>query len=941
MKKEKCYVLDMFPYPSGDGLHVGHPKGYIATDIYSRYKKMNNFDVIHPMGWDAFGLPAEQYAIKNKINPKQAVEKNIANFKSQLEKINLDYDWGREISTTDPKFYKWTQWIFKQLYKKGLAFESFEPINWCPSCKTGLANEDLEGNACERCGTVVEKKPLRQWNLKITNYADRLISDLDTLNNWPEWVKTAQKNWIGKSEGSEIDFRIVGEKEINFSEENSSGLVGYGTSIDMNVSYSFENEFKIFTTRADTLFGCTYTVLAPEHKLVKELLEDSGNKNVLQNKEEVKKYLEEVKLKTDIERGAEGKEKTGVKLEGVMAINPANQKEVPVYIADYVLASYGTGAIMAVPAHDERDFEFADKYGIEIKNVVTPKDIYRGIVVGTTLKDNLSFKKELDSNNIKYELATSKISGREQIRFEGNKKDLDVLIPIIQENIIEGNWVDILGSQSIILLKNSINVDYMNNQQEWFDKMNVKESFLNGQKNFWHLLYKNDFLKPFLCYSEEGLLINSEEFDGLTSEEARTKITEYVGGKVVTKYKLRDWVFARQRYWGEPFPVVYATNENGERDVNAGPIMVADSELPVLLPAVESYEPTGTGESPLAIIDSFVNVYGYTNDDGEFVSVKNEDEKVAGQEIKLFKRETNTMPQWAGSSWYYLRFLDPHNDNFLIDPKVESEWQTKDNKTVDVYVGGDHATRHLIYARFWHKFLYDIGVVTTLEPFNRLEFLGFILAEDGTKMSKSKGNTINPDTIVDEYGSDAFRIYEMFMAPFEATAVWSTSSIKGVKRFVERVEKLKNNTGIPCADENIIHQTVKKVGEDIESFKFNTCVSQLMICLNTFEEKGCSKEELENFLKILAPFAPTLCKDYLKSDWPTYDENKLVANTVNIALQINGKLRATFQAELNTDDEAVKELAKNTDAYKKYILEEKVEIKKIIVVKNKIVNIVI
>ena len=864
--KKKCYILDMFPYPSGDGLHVGHPKGYIATDIYSRFKKMNGYDVIHPMGWDAFGLPAEQYAIKNKINPKQAVEKNISNFKSQLEKINLDYDWDRELSTTDPKFYKWTQWIFKQLYKKGLAFESFEPINWCPSCKTGLANEDLEGNACERCGTIVEKKPLRQWNLKITEYADRLIEDLDTLTAWPEHVKTAQKNWIGKSEGSEIDFKIVGDKEISFSNNDNSDLVGYGSNISMDTKYFYEDTFKIFTTRADTLFGCTYTVLAPEHALVKGLLEDKDSKNILQNKKEVQDYIELVKSKTDIERGAEGKEKTGVKLEGVMAINPVNQKEIPVYIADYVLASYGTGAIMAVPAHDERDREFAEKYNIEIIKVIYQNDgIFR-------------------------------------------------------------------------------------------DSVNVKSN------------------------TELGNLINSGQFDGLKSEEAREKITEYVGGKVVTKYKLRDWVFARQRYWGEPFPIVYETKINEmigevERDFEKSPIMVADSELPVLLPPVESYEPTGTGESPLAIIDHFVNVYGYLNEESEFISIKNMESnldieklealsKEIGKEIKLFKRETNTMPQWAGSSWYYLRFLDPHNENFLIAPEIEKEWQTKsseqdgekNSKTVDVYVGGDHATRHLIYARFWHKFLYDIGVVTTLEPFNRLEFLGFILAEDGTKMSKSKGNTINPDSVVDEYGSDAFRIYEMFMAPFEATAVWNTSSIRGVKRFVERVEKLKNkiedniknNTeNLPCSNQNIIHQTIKKVGVDIENFKFNTCVSQLMICLNEFEEKGCSKEEFENFMGILAPFAPTLCKDYLKVEWPKYDENKLVANIVNIALQINGKLRATFEAELNTDDEVIKDLAKNTEAYIKYILEAKdeneksVEIKKIIVVKNKIVNIVI
>ncbi len=797
--KKNIYILDMFPYPSGDGLHVGHPKGYIATDIYARQKKMAGYNVVHPMGWDAFGLPAEQYAIKNKIHPSIAVEKNIANFKDQLNRINLDYNWDREISTTDPKFYKWTQWIFKQLYKKGLAFESFEPINWCPSCKTGLANEDLDGNVCERCGTVVEKKPLRQWNLKITSYADRLIDDLDTLTEWPEGVKTAQRNWIGRSEGSEIDFKIVGgDKNINFSELDTIGLVGYGTSVEIKTKYTFESAFKVFTTRADTLFGCTYCVLAPEHALVLEML----SKNILNNKDEVENYISLVKEKTDIERGAEGKEKTGVKLQGVMAVNPANGKEVPVYIADYVLASYGTGAIMAVPAHDERDREFAVKYNIEI---------------------------------------------------------LDV---------------------------------------------------------------------PFVDVD---------------------KILEKTDGKKVTKYKLRDWVFARQRYWGEPFPVVYATKINAEtgemeRDSNVEPIMVADSELPVLLPQVESYEPTGTGESPLAIIDSFVNVYGYINDDGEFVSCDKSDTKA-----KLFKRETNTMPQWAGSSWYYLRFLDPQNDQFLIDPSIEKEWQHTDENgnrhTVDLYVGGDHATRHLIYARFWHKFLYDIGVVTTLEPFGRLEFLGFILAPDGSKMSKSKGNVINPNSVIDEYGSDTFRMYEMFMAPFEATAVWSTSGIKGVKRFLERVQKIKNSTentiSVGCKNENIIHQTIKKVTDDIETFKFNTAVSQMMICLNEFEEKGVSDDEYEKFMTVLAPFAPTLCAEHLTNSWPIYDENKLQSEEVTIAVQIAGKMRGTFTIHAGASDEEVMVELEKTESYKKYVIDTNSLVKKTVVVKNKLVNVVV
>ena len=1153
--KKKIYVLDMFPYPSGEGLHVGHPKGYIATDIYSRYKNMQGYEVIHPMGWDAFGLPAEQYAIKNKIHPKVAVEKNIANFKAQLENINFDYDWQREINTTDPKFYKWTQWIFKQLYKKGLAYESFEPINWCPSCKTGLANEDLEGNACARCDTTVEKKPLRQWNLAITKYADRLIDDLDTLVDWPEHVKTAQRNWIGRSEGSEVEFKVqplppaapspqegierhpqnttpsASEMKIQGlpptpssrggGTQNPEDIPKYLTAdikkyenlkikalemrksptkaedilwealtkefkeyhfrrqhiidnfivdfislksylvieVDGDIhdlqktrdeertkiinSYDFQvirfsnNEvinnlekvkieikkalefsgspllrrgvggeaFTIFTTRADTLFGCTYTVLAPEHKLVKNLIE----KGLIKNVDEVEKYINEVKNKTDIERGAEGKEKTGVKLEGVMAINPANNKQVPIYIADYVLASYGTGAIMAVPAHDERDYEFAIKYKIEIIQVIKQEG-------------NINTDK-----NIIYE---------------------------------KGNF--------------SLNENFPVNDE---------------------------------IYTGEGILKNSGDFNNLKTQEAKVKITKYVDGKIVKKYKLREWVFARQRYWGEPFPIVYSDEtknlklefkefidktkesaprndketkeknsilvivkhstedkyiclkwkkaswgtfitggiEGGElaeaaavrevkeetgyqnfksisnlgaidslffhnpKDINIlahmsviyielenqekdevskeeeskhdiswikaedllvfitpesmkyvcveilkskhVPYIVADSELPVLLPEVESYEPTGTGESPLADIKSFTDVWGYINEDGEFESVKNisslKEAKIKSKdinrEVKLFKRETNTMPQWAGSSWYWLRYLDPHNDNFLIDKDIEKAWPQ-----VDVYVGGDHATRHLIYARFWHKFLYDIGVVSHIEPFKRLEFLGFILAPDGSKMSKSKGNVINPDTVVAEYGSDTFRLYEMFMAPFEATAVWNTDSIKGMKRFLERVERMSVEV-LPCGEDLgeakiILHQTIKKVGEDIDNFKFNTAISQLMICLNAFEEHGVNKDDFTTFMKLLAPFAPTLCKEYLLKPWPIYDEAQLIDKNVEIALQINGKLRSTIIAPTDSDDEYIKSLIKENEAYKKYVVNnegQSIEPKKIIIVKNKIVNVVI
>jgi leucyl-tRNA synthetase len=775
---KKAYILDMFPYPSGEGLHVGHPKGYIATDIYSRFKRMNGFDVLHPMGWDAFGLPAEQFALKNKVNPNISTAKNVARYKEQLEKLGVDYDWKREINTTDPEFYKWTQWIFTKLYEKGLAYESNEPINWCPSCKTGLANEDLDGDKCERCDSVVEKKPLRQWVLKITDYADRMLADLDTLN-WPEGVKTAQKNWIGRSEGAEFEFKLTDVKDHKDGQ--------------MSV--------KVFTTRADTLFGATFVAISAE--MAKTWL-DAGWETFPDVAPYVAKTLEDQKKENDY---SVIPEKTGV-FSGIYAINPATNKKVPVWIANYVLGGVGTGAIMAVPAHDERDYDFAKKYNLPIVYVVS-------------------------------------VEGKESTGY----------------------------------------------------------------------------------IAEEGITINSDILNSLTTKEAKKKAIESFGGKKVVKYKIQDWVFARQRYWGEPFPVV--------RDKNGKVYMVDESELPVILPQVESYEPTGTGESPLAVITDWVNVKGKITEKGTFVQSK---------DGKLFTRETNTMPQWAGSSWYYLRFLDPHNAKALINPTIEKAWGK-----VDVYVGGDHATRHLIYARFWHKFLFDIGVVSTQEPFARLEFLGFILAEDGRKMSKRWGNIINPDDVVAEYGADTLRVYEMFMAPFEQTASWSTSSIKGSDKFLDRVYALKNTYKNTSTIESLLHKTIKKVTEDIENFKFNTAISAMMILLNEMEAGSYTQADYATFLQILAPFAPHLTEEVWSqlgttssihtSFWPEYDESKLVDSTVTIAIQIAGKMRGTIEIARDSEDYHVIEEAKKHEAYQKYVVNT--EPKKVIVVKNKIINIVI
>ena len=956
--KEKMYVLDMFPYPSGEGLHVGHPRGYIATDVYSRFKRMHGYNVLHPMGWDAFGLPAENFAIKHKVHPREAVDRNVARFKEQLSIIGPDYDWNHEINTTDPEFYKWTQWMFLKMYEKGLAYESHEPINWCPGCQTGLANEDLEADGtCERCDSVVEKKPMRQWVLKITDYADRLLEDLDTLPKWPEGVKEAQRNWIGKSEGSEINFKLKTQSEKpkvliihgfegdpsegwkpwlknsledlgyevrspkmpNFAHPDYSEVMDFleeqtkdFTENDIVVGHSLGGHFAIkiaekkkigkivlvaptiggfemsyeiwkkndpgsdfdscekilegnkvefdkikarqkiaifgetdrgipvahadllddswqvvkkpntghmsiekevpeilkaivpnidiFTTRADTLFGATYVVLAPEHALVAKL--------PVQNRDDVDAYVAEVAQKSEIDRTAEGKEKTGVKLEGVTAINPANNEELPVYIADYVLAHYGTGAVMAVPAHDERDFEFATKFDLPIKKVIDNGD------------------SELPSVQL-------------------------------------------------------------------------------------------------------GTLVSSGDFDGLTSVEAKKKITEFVNGEMKSTYRLNDWVFSRQRYWGEPIPMVF------DADGKVYPVDV--SELPVMLPNVESYEPTGTGESPLASIDEWVNVRGRITDAGTFIQDENGD---------MFKRETNTMPQWAGSSWYYLRYVDPKNVDIAIDGDKEKHWLP-----VDVYVGGDHATRHLIYARFWHKFLYDINVVSDLEPFPRLEFLGFILAEDGRKMSKRWGNIVNPDDMVNRFGADAFRLYEMFIGPFENTVPWSTDGLVGTRRFVEKVwrqrEKLSDNPNVGL--DASLHKAIQKVSNDIENFKFNTAVSQMMILVNEIDKAdSIGVGQYKILLQLLAPFMPHATEELWRefgekesihiSVWPEFDASKIVEDEISIVVQVNGKVRAILTVAADISEDEIKTLALADSNVQKYVTEEP---KKVIYVKGKLVSLVV
>ena len=772
--KEKFYALVEFPYPSGQGLHVGHPRSYTALDIVARKKRMQGYNELYPMGWDAFGLPTENFAIKNHVHPAEVTKKNIARFKSQLKSLGLSFDWSREINTTDPSYYKWTQWIFLQLFKKGLAYKKEMSVNWCTSCKCVLANEEVVNGVCERCGSEVVHKTKSQWMLAITKYAQRLIDDLDDVN-YIERVKIQQKNWIGRSTGAEVDFKTTEGDTLT-----------------------------VYTTRPDTLFGATYMVISPEHPMI----EQWGDK--LANIADVRAYREEAARKSDFERTELNKDKTGVKLEGVAAINPVNGKQIPIFVSDYVLMGYGTGAIMAVPAHDDRDWEFAKKFGCEIIEVV---------------------------------------SGGEDV-----------------------------------------------------------------QK------------AAFTAKDETGILVNSDFLNGKTVKDAIPAMIEWLGekgiGRAKVQYKLRDWVFSRQRYWGEPIPIVKCDK--------CGYVPLPEDQLPLELPNVHTYEPTDNGESPLAHMTDWVNTTC----------------PCCGGPAK---RETDTMPQWAGSSWYFLRYMDPHNDKALASKEALEYWSP-----VDWYNGGmEHTTLHLLYSRFWHKFLYDIGVVPTKEPYAKRTSHGMILGENGEKMSKSRGNVVNPDEIVDVYGADTMRLYEMFIGDFEKAAPWSPKSIKGCRRFLERVwslaEKVQDGDEYSKEHEALMHRTIKKVGEDADSLKANTAIAALMTMLNEFYDKGVNKAEYKTFLALLNPFAPHITEELWQqlgetgllsvAPWPAYDEAKTVESTVEMAVQVNGKLKGTIKLAADADKQAAIDAALAEEKVQHAI--EGKQIVKQIVVPGKIVNLVV
>ena len=773
--KKNFYALDMFPYPSGQGLHVGHPLGYIATDAISRMKRAQNHNVLHPMGWDAFGLPAEQYALDTGNNPADFTQTNIDTYKRQINSLGFSYDWDREINTTDPSYYKWTQWIFTKMYEKGLAYQAEIAVNWCPALNTVLSNEEVVDGVSERGGHPVYRRPMKQWMLKITAYADRLLEDLDDVD-WPDSIKEMQKNWIGKSEGATVNFDIV----------------------DSDVT------LEAYTTRPDTLFGTTYLVIAPEHDILDDIVPES-------HKEEVSAYVKEVERKSELERTGTTGDKTGV-FSGVYVINPVTNEEIPVWVADYVIASYGTGVVLATPAHDTRDFAFANKYELPIKQII-----------------------ELP---------------------EGEE----------------------------------------------------------------------------LPYTEDGLHINSELLDGLNNKDAIEKINDWLEenekGRREVNFRLRDWIFSRQRYWGEPIPIIHW--EDGTTTA------VPEKDLPVTLPVTENIQPSGTGESPLANIEEWVNV-------------------VDPETGMKGRRETNTMPQWAGSSWYYLRFIDPHNDEAIVDPEKLKAWQP-----TDLYVGGaEHAVLHLLYARFWHKFLYDIGVVHTKEPFQKLFNQGMLL-KDGEKMSKSRGNVINPDVMVKEYGADTLRLYEMFMGPLEATKDWTEEGIEGARRFLDRVWRLFIDEDGNVRDrittfndgklDIVYNQTVKKITEDYENLQFNTAVAQLMVFVNdAYKVDGLPVEYVKGFIQLLAPVAPHLGEELWHRitgstegisyvTWPTFDEAKLVSDEIEVVFQINGKVRGKAQTARSISKEDLEKIALENKNIQEHL--EGLTVRKVIVVPGKLVNIV-
>ncbi|MDD5341000.1 MAG: class I tRNA ligase family protein [Patescibacteria group bacterium] len=934
-KKPKYYCMIEFPYPSGDGLHVGHCRSYTALDILARKKRMEGNNVLFPIGWDAFGLPAENYAIKTGQHPKVTTEKNIATFSRQLKSLGYSFDWSREINTSDPNYYKWTQWIFLKLFEKNLAYKTKMDINWCTKCNVGLANEEVVNNLCERCGGEVYHREREQWMLKITAYADRLLEDLDKVN-YLEKIKKQQSDWIGKSYGAQVVFKVISK-----------------SSLPKDKDYFLP----VYTTRPDTLFGCTYMVVAPEHEVIQKFADQ------IDNYDEVLDYIEQTKKKTEMERTNLEKTKTGIELHGLKASNPVTKEEIPIFAADYVLATYGTGAIMAVPAHDQRDYDFAKKYNLEIRPVISPDlgsiDADSKINKMFSLVDEITDKFKKEKIKIWF-IGTFAVSAYRQKMFaypadidfgvlekhfpDANKILVGLGYKLIEEKVNEkfkhnvykkgdvivqvGTFDKDLGDKEL----NFCGVKYPVSDASWLAecyKITAPKERRKGKNDLERAIFLDIIAGkiPNQAWEGDGTLINSDFLNGLNVQQATDKMIDWLEerelGFETTNYHLRDWVFSRQRYWGEPIPIIICPE--------CGYVPVPEKDLPVVLPEIKNYLTTENGDSPLALIEDWVNV---------------ECPKCGGDA----KRETDTMPNWAGSSWYFLRYTDPRNNKVLADFKKLKYWTP-----VDWYNGGmEHTTLHLLYSRFWHKFLFDLGVVPTPEPYAKRTSHGLILGEDGEKMSKSRGNVVNPDDVVGQVGADTFRVYEMFMGPFDQPTPWSTQGVTGVRRFMEKVWQIGNNLDDKKRTGNddlvrLLNKTIKQVTEQIETLDLNTCISAMMILVNKFQAEGCDKKMFEDFLKILSPFAPHLGeelwqklghkKSIFLEKWPAFDSKLIKDEAIEIPVQINGKVRAKIFITADESEGEIKKKALTDENVKKYL--NGGEAKKIIYVKGKIINIVI
>ena len=915
--KKPFYNLMMFPYPSAEGLHVGNMYAFVHSDAYGRFMRLKGNDVFEPIGLDGFGIHSENYAIKIKQHIKEVSQRTEKHFYDQLHQIGNMYDWNRTVETYKPEYYKWTQWLFLQMYKKGLAYRAKSPVNWCPSCKTVLSDEQVISGRCERCSTPTEKRQMEQWFFRITDYVERLLKNLDWIN-WPDDVKIGQKNWLGKSQGATVKFSVILER-ANDSERSDRIPRSYRSA---GAPLQDDNLLEVFTTRPDTLFGATYMVVCPEHEIIKKFAVN------IKNFEKVKSYIGQAAKKSEMDRADVKKEKTGVRLEGVVAVNPVNKKVIPIFVADYVLAGYGTGAIMAVPAHDKRDFDFAIKYNLPIVSVIRSEDISKSIIVTITTKEGI--KEELLKHTIEFTVGLSR-NKREHIKITLRDNQIEEYINIVQKYLKEDAWVEIIGSKNIFILKDKVINDFLNQADEVFKMCRELEPLVNDYKNIWEMLGKNSFYEELVCYQGEGININSDFLNGLKTEDAKQKMIKWLeekkSGCGSVNYKLRDWCVSRQRYWGPPIPMIHCETD--------GWLPVAEKDLPVLLPDLKDYLPDGSGKGPLNKVKDFVNTTC---------------PKCGGPA----KRETDVSDPFVDSAWYFLRYPCTEFDDRAIDKPRLAKWLP-----VNMYIGGkEHTVLHLLYSRFVNMVLYDLGYLKKEEPYSRF-FAHGLLIREGAKISKSKGNIINPDEYIAKFGADSVRLYLMFLGDVRQGGDWRDSGMAGMYRFVKRVwhtaQKIfklgsKTTTALSCL--KVMHQTIKRVGDDLEKLKFNTAIAALMEYLNALqdyaEKQGAGRETVENLAKLISPFAPFIAEELwsqlgngnsiFTENWPEYDKDLVKEEMIELVVQVNGKVRDRIEVRADIEENEAKKIALESDHIKKWLGGKTPE--KIIFVKGRLVNIV-